>query len=72
MSKLAYIRDTLGFDYSENVPFSRQYKIKCSQCDALVINGHPTHETGCQNATHECNGCNARVPAGHRYCADCA
>lgn len=42
----------LGFD------LSRQYdrddggtyvRVRCSQCDALVINGTPCHETACPN-----------------------
>ena len=71
MSRLAYYRDTLGFDRSAHVPFTRQYSIRCGVCAALVINGVPCHERGCQNATHECKGCNARVPTNQRYCEDC-
>lgn len=44
---------------------------KCSQCEALVINGIACHETECPNATHECHGCDATVPARVKYCADC-
>ena len=29
----------------------------CSSCQALSINGQPTHETGCPNQTHICKGC---------------
>jgi hypothetical protein len=71
MSRLAYYRDTLGFDESWNIPFTREYRIRCSACEALVINGVPCHETGCTHATHECNGCNERIPTNQRYCADC-
>ena len=49
MSRLVYYRDTLGFDQATHVPFTREYRIRCSQCDALVINGVPCHETGCPN-----------------------
>lgn len=52
-SRLAHYRDTLGFDRSSHVPFTRQYRIRCSQCAALVINGVPTHETGCPNSPKE-------------------
>jgi len=71
MSKTAYIRDVLGFDLSKPVPFSREIKVRCSQCEALVINETPCHETGCPHATHECAGCNERVPVRQRWCADC-
>ena len=50
---------------------SGNVRLACSQCEALVINGIATHETGCPNATHECNGCNTRVPQNQRYCANC-
>lgn len=67
---LAYYR-ALGFDQSAHVPFTRQYRIACSNCAALVINGVPCHETGCSAAMHECNGCNAIVPLRVKYCEDC-
>jgi hypothetical protein len=44
---------------------------KCSQCEALVINGIATHETGCPNARHECHGCYESIPLNQRYCPDC-
>lgn len=71
MSRLALYRDTLGFDRAEHVPFTRQYRIKCSACASMVVNGYPLHERGCPHDTVECNGCNARIPARHRYCGDC-
>lgn len=61
----------LGFDASKHVPFSRQYSVRCSSCQALVINGMPSHERGCTAAVHECNGCNALIPTNQRYCEDC-
>lgn len=70
-SRLSHYR-TLGFDRSEHIPFTRQYRIRCSSCEALVINGVPCHETGCPVAVHECHGCNTLIPARQRYCADCA
>lgn len=48
-SRLAYYRDTLGFDGSTAVPFTKEIHIKCSQCEALAINGVATHEHGCPN-----------------------
>lgn len=59
-----------GFD--NTVVRSGSVRLACSQCDALAINGTATHETGCPNAVHECNGCNDLVPQNHRYCASCA
>jgi hypothetical protein len=60
-----------GFDLS--TPAEGGYtRIRCSQCEALVVNGIPIHESGCPNETVECRGCNARIPKGHRYCEDCA
>jgi len=61
-----------GFDESRNIPFTKMYRPRCSRCQALVINGRPSHETGCSNAVHECRGCNALIPANQRYCEDCA
>ncbi len=46
-------------------------KVRCSQCEALFINGIAAHESGCRNATHECAGCNATVPLRVKYCDDC-
>lgn len=71
MSKLSYYRETLGFDLAEHIPFTREYRIRCSQCAALVVNGYPIHERTCPHDTHECNGCNDRIPARQRYCEDC-
>ena len=71
-SKLAYYRDTQGFDRSKHVPFTRHYRIRCSACEACVINSIPCHETGCPHDTRECAGCNATIAANSRYCADCA
>ena len=39
-----------GFDKTVRVGVKRYY-IQCSQCEALVINGIPTHERGCPNST---------------------
>jgi len=60
-----------GFDQSRHIPFTKTYHVGCSQCQALTINGVPTHETGCSNATRECAGCSPRIPASQRYCVDC-
>jgi len=70
MSKLQRFYDA-GFDRTTHKPFSKEYKIGCSACSALVINGVACHETGCPNAMHECAGCNERISMQQRYCADC-
>lgn len=67
---LPYLR-LLGFNESEHVPFTTNYKVRCSTCSAFAINGQPTHETGCDRAMHECNDCNEIIPARQRYCATC-
>ena len=36
-----------GFDLSEYRPTTQTLDVRCSQCEALVINGMPTHEAGC-------------------------
>lgn len=64
-----YLRDVLGFDLSTSTRAGS--RVECSQCAAAVINGIPAHETGCPNATHECAGCNARIPVRQRYCEEC-
>ncbi len=61
----------LGFDDSIHVPFTREYKVRCTQCQAACVNGVPTHEHGCPNAVHECKGCNTLVSMNVRYCEDC-
>lgn len=62
----------LGFDRSSHVfGLPKRFAVACSQCEALVINGTPTHETGCPNAVHECHGCNAMIPMRQKYCAEC-
>lgn len=70
MSVLARLRAN-GFDESYNIPFTKTYKIRCSCCAALAINGVACHETGCPNQKHECKGCNAIVEHKNSYCEDC-
>lgn len=59
-----------GFDESYHVPFTKSFKVKCSQCEAQAINGVACHETGCPHQTHECRGCNA-ILSYKGYCEDC-
>lgn len=61
---------TQGFDRS-----TRAYptlRVGCSQCEAVCVNGIPTHEHGCPNETHACRGCSEPIPRGVQYCEDCA
>ena len=39
----------LGFDQSYYSRSTRHYHIRCSKCQAMVINGVATHERGCPN-----------------------
>jgi len=59
-----------GFDRCSQ---TRGYAVRvaCSQCEALVINGHASHERGCPNRVHECKGCYSPVPRAGLYCEDC-
>lgn len=61
----------LGFDESEHIAFTEYYRVKCSCCEATVINGVPVHERGCRNEMHECKGCNELIPMNQRYCEEC-
>jgi hypothetical protein len=73
ISKLQNYRVGLGFDLSTHKPFTKYIRIACSQCQALMINSVPTHETGCPNETKECKGCYNRIPVSsiYVYCEDC-
>jgi hypothetical protein len=39
----------LGFDKTTYDRSSGSYRVRCSQCQAAVINGVPCHERGCPN-----------------------
>lgn len=60
-----------GFDEAYKLGESGALIAKCSQCEALVINGTPTHERTCPNAMRECEGCNTIIPSCGRFCIDC-
>ncbi len=38
-----------GFDRSEYDRKNGTHRVRCSQCEALVINGVACHESGCPN-----------------------
>ena len=40
---------SLGFDETRYDRESGYYRVRCSQCQAAVINGVACHETGCPN-----------------------
>ena len=61
----------MGFDNSYHVAFTKSFTVRCSQCEALCINGIATHETGCVNTKHECKGCNNIIDY-RGYCEDCS
>jgi hypothetical protein len=43
----------LGFDESYHIPFKKELKVMCSQCEPMVVNGVPCHEQGCPNIIKE-------------------
>jgi len=74
MPRISYVQalKARGFDTSHAWPFGRGWHIGCSQCEALVINGVPAHESGCLNQVHTCHGCDAQVVARPgAYCPTC-
>lgn len=72
MSYLSELR-ALGFDRSRYVPGTKMYRPICSACETLVIQGVPTHETGCPNKVYECFECGSMGAKRHRgLCEDCA
>lgn len=68
---LEHLPNTPGGFEGEMMAFGAMYHVRCENCDALVINGTPAHETGCPSAMHECAGCNEVIPQRHRYCESC-
>jgi rRNA maturation endonuclease Nob1 len=67
VSRLAQLR-ALGFEGSSYNPATRQWQVRCDSCEALVINGIPTHELRCPKQTHECRWCGSTTPPGESYC----
>ena len=41
-----------GFDLSTYDRSSGVYRVRCSRCEAAVINGMACHESGCPNEEH--------------------
>ena len=46
--RAAKLREQKGFDKSY-VTEDKNVRVRCSQCQAMVINGVPVHERGCPN-----------------------
>lgn len=61
-----------GFNASKHIPFTKQYRVRCESCEALVVNGIPCHEAGCPEAKHKCRGCSELIPANQRFCESCS
>lgn len=62
-----------GFDLSRAIPFEHAWRVRCSQCDAVCVNGIPCHERGCPNDRNgECFECGTTINRRARYCDDCA
>jgi len=51
-----------GEGFNESYKHKGYIRVKCSNCEALVINGIACHEAGCDNTMHECR---------EGYCEDC-
>src|SRR5262245_51980736 len=68
-ARLRQLLEAQGFDACYRSA-SGGYRVGCSQCEALVINGVATHELGCPHARHECRGWRALIPVPERDCAE--
>lgn len=64
-----------GFDTAKEMPNvgRNAFWATCSQCDAMVINGTPTHERGCRNQTYPCKECDfGRTQRRGGVCEGCS
>lgn len=68
---MATLKQVIAEGFEASVKIGKRIRVRCNHCDALVINGIPTHELGCPLAKHECRGCNELIPTNQRYCHDC-
>lgn len=46
-SKVRYLKEQ-GFDLSVYLG-NKTWRVRCSKCETLIINGVPTHELACPN-----------------------
>jgi hypothetical protein len=72
-SKTAQLLQTAiaeGFDQSVPIgrdndgQFARGIRVRCSQCEALVLQGTACHEHGCPNIARACRECGNVIPHG--------
>lgn len=66
--------ENLGFDDCCLTEEEGTISVRCSQCEALVINGTPCHERGCPNRPAECRECGSMHrgrDAAAMCCAPC-
>lgn len=61
-----------GFDRSrlDGLGDRTYVTVACSECEALVINGTPTHERGCRNTPVACRECGFKH-ADRQSAAEC-
>lgn len=60
-----------GFDASRlKHPMDLRIAPECSMCEAIVINGVPTHEHGCPNTPYHCRECGSLHPS-RQLAAEC-
>jgi len=72
MSRMRKFLEARGFDKSVyRGGFPGRWVPRCSQCEAVCVNGVATHETGCPNQTHKCPECGQRIKKSMRICGDC-
>jgi hypothetical protein len=66
--------EALGFDRSANT-FGREnlLSVACSQCQSMVVNGVPCHESGCPNERSEveCRECGTEFVQESRWDTTC-
>ena len=63
--------ELISYGFEASTKNGKALRVRCYSCEALVINGIPTHEHGCPEAKHECHGCNELISMTQRYCQDC-
>lgn len=66
------LEQLIGLGFDRSYEDDEGLHMRCSQCEALAIQGVPCHEHGCPHQTHECEECDTQIPKGHRLCESCA
>ena len=57
MTRAEKVADLKARGFDRSVRSRPGVTVQCSQCEALVINGHATHERGCPNVVPTCREC---------------